>query len=749
MMRRTLYIAFVGWAMLLAGLVSPVSARELTEEDHRRADEISRRMRNQIYPRDFEVNWFDEDRQLWYRVQVSPEVHRFIHVDVEAGKRGEAFDHDKLARQLNEAAGKTYRGDDLPLRDLRFDAKASTAEFTAGGKTWSYDLQAEKLTGIDKLTLPAGQKSERLPRTSRRRRGRNTSTVSPDGRWRAEIEGFNVRLRDTETGETHELSSNGKADDPYLPRFYWSPDSTRLIVPQEKAGEPRDVYLVESSPRRQLQPTLQKYRYPKPGDKLPIQRPRLFNIETRKQLELDDQLFDNPYRIDRLRWDADSSRFTFMFNRRGHQALRLIAIYPDGKVKALIDETSETFVCYSGKQFLHETEDSDEFIWMSERDGWNHLYLIDATTGEVKNQITTGEWVVREVKRVDPEERKIWFTAGGIHADQDPYHVHYCCINFDGTGLVKLTAGDGTYEEPVTSPQGKYLLARYSRVDMPAVVEVRRASDGKQMCELERGSTRWLERRGWKPPVRFQAAGRDGKTQIYGVIHRPVNFDPQKKYPVIEKIYAGPHSAHVPKRFSSSHGSAQAMAELGFVVVQIDGMGTSHRSKKFHDVCWQNLGDAGFPDRVPWIKAAAGKYPWMDIARVGIYGGSAGGQNAMRALISHNDFYQVAVADCGCHDNRMDKIWWNEQWMGWPIGKHYSESSNVDQAHRMKGKLLLIWGELDRNVDPASSMQVVNALVRADKKFEMLIIPGTGHAAAGTRYGARRQREFFARHLLK
>jgi len=262
---------------------------------------------------------------------------------------------------------------------------------------------------------------------------------------------------------------------------------------------------------------------------------------------------------------------------------------------------------------------------------------------------------------------------------------------------------------------------------------------------LEEANVSALREAGWQAPERFVATGRDGETPIYGIIHKPSNFDPNKRYPVIEKIYAGPHAAHVPKSFST--GGSQ-IAELGFIVVQIDGMGTSHRSKAFHDVCWQNIGDAGFPDRVRWIKAAAESRPWMDLSRVGIYGGSAGGQNAMRALIAHHDFYHVAVADCGCHDNRMDKIWWNEQWMGYPIGEHYAASSNVDQAHRMEGKLMLIVGELDTNVDPASTMQVVDALIKADKDFNLVVIPGAGHGAAGTAYGRRRQRDFFVRHLL-
>jgi len=243
------------------------------------------------------------------------------------------------------------------------------------------------------------------------------------------------------------------------------------------------------------------------------------------------------------------------------------------------------------------------------------------------------------------------------------------------------------------------------------------------------------------------ARARDGVTDIYGVINRPTNFDPGKKYAVIENIYAGPQGAFVPKGFSTLN-SMQGLAELGFIVVQTDGLGTSFRSKKFHDVCWKNLVDAGFPDRILWLKEAAAKYPSMDLTRVGIYGGSAGGQNALGALLTHGEFYKAAVADCGCHDNRMDKIWWNEQWMGWPIGKHYEEQSNVTLAHNLTGKLLLTVGELDKNVDPATTMQVVNALIKADKDFDLVVFPGAGHGAGGSPYGRRRMQDFFVRHLL-
>jgi dipeptidyl aminopeptidase/acylaminoacyl peptidase len=309
-----------------------------------------------------------------------------------------------------------------------------------------------------------------------------------------------------------------------------------------------------------------------------------------------------------------------------------------------------------------------------------------------------------------------------------------------------LTEGDGTHTA-AWSPDRRFFIDTYSRPDVPPVAELRTA-EGKKVCNLEKADIASWTKAGGVMPERFVAKGRDGKTDIFGLIYRPSNFDPEKTYRVIEYIYAGPHDHHVIKRFSPAHYE-QTMAELGFIVVKIDGMGTNWRSKAFHDVCWKNIGDAGFPDRIAWIKAAAKKFPEMDIARgVGIYGGSAGGQNTVRGMTEYPDFYVVGVSDCGCHDNRMDKIWWNELWMSWPIGPHYAEQSNVTNAHKITGKLMLVVGELDRNVDPASTLQVVNALIKADRDFELLVVPGGGHGSAEPPYGNRRRMDFFVRNLL-
>ena len=294
----------------------------------------------------------------------------------------------------------------------------------------------------------------------------------------------------------------------------------------------------------------------------------------------------------------------------------------------------------------------------------------------------------------------------------------------------------------------KYLVDTYSLADVPPVTVLRDGSTGKIVMELEKADISRLLTAGWKAPEVFHAPGRDGQTEMWGIIQRPSNFDPSKSYPVVEYIYSGPGDAYVPKSFVSYNWTTSGLAELGFIVVQLDAMGTSYRSKEFEEVCYKNLKDAGLPDRIAWIKAAAEKYPYMDLERVGIYGCSAGGQESTAAVLQYPEFYKAAYSACGCHDNRMDKIWWNEQWMGYPIDSAYVESSNVEMAHKLQRPLMLVVGEMDDNVDPASTMQLANALIKANKNFDFLVLPGERHTMGGT-YGEHKRYDFFVKHLMR
>ncbi|HJR61227.1 MAG TPA: DPP IV N-terminal domain-containing protein, partial [Vicinamibacterales bacterium] len=570
---------------------------------------------------------------------------------------------------------------------------------------------------------------------------------SPDGKFEALVRNYNVGVREVGSRDVTLLSTDGSEGGYFDPdSIVWSPDSRKLAVFKVRPGHRRYVHYVQSSPEDQLQPKHSSMQYAKPGDVLDVEVPVLFDVISKKRLDVDTALFPNAYDVGRLTWRKDNSAVTFDYNQRGHQIYRVIEVdAATAKTRAVISEEPKTFFCYSGKRFRQDLEETKEVIWMSERDGWNHLYLYDSATGAVKNQITKGDWPVRAVVSVDEKARQIYFSANGMYPGKDPYFVYYYRINFDGTGLVTLTPGEGTHTASF-SPDRKLLVDTYSRVDAAPVTELRSAADGSLLSTLETGDNTALKAAGWKPPEVFVAKGRDGKTDIWGVIYRPTRFDPAKKYPVIENIYAGPQASFVPKSFSA-YNQMQAQAEIGFIVVQIDGMGTSNRSKAFHDVAWRDLKDAGFPDRILWHKAAAAKYPYYDITRVGLYGTSAGGQNSLGGLLFFPDFYKAAVSAAGCHDNRMDKIWWNEQWMGWPIGEHYAESSNVDNAWRLEGRVLLVVGEMDNNVDPASTYQVVNQLIKHNKEFDLLVIPGAGHTNGGA-YGEHKRYDFFARHLL-
>jgi dipeptidyl aminopeptidase/acylaminoacyl peptidase len=584
---------------------------------------------------------------------------------------------------------------------------------------------------------------------------------APDGNWTALVKDNNVVLRDKDGKET-QATTNGVAGNAFS-AVAWSPDSKTVIAYRTEPGNAKEVYMIETSPKDQLHARLHTRVYERPGDKIPTHEMWLIPVTAPAAQRGEGAKGADPMpikvdieRIDlgrppRLRWNKERTHFTFEKIDRGHQRFRVVEVDGrTGKTRNIIDEVAETFIWTAHPPrtelmgvHVHYLDQSGEILYVSQRDGWKHLYLIDAKTGKIKNQITKGEWVVRKLDRIDEAKRQIWFRASGKNADQDPYLLHYYRVNFDGSGLVALTAGNGNHTIDY-SPDGRYLIDTYSRVDLPPVHELRRVADGSLVCKLDEADVSALVATGWRAPEVFVAKGRDGKTDIWGIVCRPQQYDPNKKYPVIEYIYAGPHDSHVPKTFAA-YRPMQALAELGFIVVQCDGMGTANRSRAFHDVCWKNLADAGFPDRILWIKALAKRYPYVDVNRVGIYGTSAGGQSSTGALLFHPEFYKVAVSSCGCHDNRLDKRSWNEQWMGL-MGPHYAAQSNVTNAHKLQGKLLLIVGELDTNVPFESTMRVVDALIRARKDFDFIFVPGMGHSGGGT-YGDRRRWDFFVRHL--
>jgi len=757
-----------GWLMVgICAFCGPgVSSSEaqVTAADYQRAQTLRQQYESAAVFVPETPTWVGTTHRFYYRRSLA-NGFEFVLVDADTQSKQPAFDHVRLADALSRAAGRAYSGTRLPFNSFTFNDALSAIEMTIEGARWTCTL-AEYSCRTPDLPPPGdvrrgitgpvrGDFSSAAPRPK----------MSPDGKWMAFIDNYNVAIRPFGGDKRMTLSTDGSEGNYYdAASIVWSPDSTKLAAYRIRPGYRRLVHYVSSSPEDQLQPEHWASQYAKPGDLLDLEQPVLFDVRSQKQTTIDSRLFSNPFDMSDLVWRKDGRAFTFEYNQRGHQVFRVIEVDAQtGAAHAIISEEPKTFFYYNrsaatlqaGKRYRYDLADGKEIVWMSERDGWNHVYLIDGATGAVKNQITKGAWPVRHVLKVDDEKRQMWFSAGGMtpaREGKDPYFQHYYRINLDGTGLTPLTSVDANHTVEFSSDM-KFMLDHYSRPDLASVLELADLSTEARSAkvEIEKGDITALVKAGWKAPEVFVAKGRDGATDIWGLVWKPTRFDPAKKYPVIEYIYAGPHGTHTPKTFSAYTGM-QAQAELGFIVVQMDGMGTSNRSKAFHDVAWQNIRDAGFPDRILWHQAFAAKNPWYDITRVGIYGGSAGGQNSMGALLFHPEFYKVAVSYAGCHDNRMDKIWWNEQWMGWPIGPQYSASSNVDNAHLLQGKLLLMVGELDTNVDPSSTLQVVNALIKANKNFDLLIYPGEDHNAGRggqyADYGERKRFDFFVRHLL-
>ncbi|WP_288651846.1 S9 family peptidase [uncultured Parabacteroides sp.] len=704
-MKQTTLFIFCLLAMVF-GVES--AASQVTRADYERADTILK-CSNRVYSPAIHPEWIDSSHYFWYKNH-EKEGDFYYLVNAESGKKQRAADKKGLAVFFSK-----------------------------------------KQKGLAESLL---KEEEKKPDRWYRHGEAPVPVVSPDKKWEAYVKDNNLYIspvRDEKEKDKPKeeiaLTMDGTINLRYDAwSIIWSPDSRKLATVKVRDVQERRIPLIESSPSSQKQPILQWRDYAKPGDVLPVYLPVLFDVEARRQVALDVAPYENQYYLNLTGWRKDSRAFTFEFNQRGHQRYVIGEVNAaDGSIRHLVDEQTKTFIYYYNN-YRYDLDDGKELLWISERDGWRHLYLIDGTSGQVKRQVTKGEWVLRQVDYVDETNRVVYFTASGFNKGEDPYNLHYCRINLDGTGFTDMTPENGNHRVTFSADRS-YFTDVYSRPDLPPVSQLKRTSDASVVAGLQRCDVSALQAESWQMPEVFCAKGRDGQTDIWGNIYRPMHFDASKSYPVVEFIYAGPHDSHVDKDFKPAHHLVSKLVELGFIVVSIDGMGTSNRSKAFHDVCWKNLKDAGFPDRIAWMKAAGAKYKYMDLNRVGIYGWSAGGQNAMAALLFHNDFYKVAVALCGCHDNRMDKIWWNEQWMGYPIDVSYSTSSNVDNAYRLKGKLLLINGELDDNVDPASTLQVVSALMKANKNFEQLYLPGKTHSLGGP-FEMHKMHDFFVKNLL-
>lgn len=733
---------FLRIALPLMLLSSGPAFAQGTLEDYNRAYSLRQKFSGyQVYHSDVNPHWVTGTSSFWY-LQRTPQGNEYLLVDADRQIRRPLFVHDSLAVQLQRSLGRNVDARNLPLDKGNLEASLDVFRFVCDGYNWRYEIAANRLTREGKVP-PRGKGRHWMETDDEKGWG---PVTSPDGKYEAYIKNDNIFVRDKASGRERQLSQDGTLSNYYSSYIQWSPDSRKVLSCRIRPVQKRYVYYVESSPRDQLQPKLHQQEYAKPGDELPFKVPCIFHVETDQRCIPETSLFAHQYSLSYLRWDADSKSVTFEYNERGHKTYRVLELSAeDGKVRTLIEEKEEKYVNYP-LIYRNYLQDGKHILWTSERDNYNHLYLYDRTTGRPVRQITKGRWYVRGVQHVDEQNQWIYFSANGMNPKEDPYLIHYYRIGFDGKGLVELTPDEGMHQAWFSSDY-RYLVDVYSKVDTPPVAVLRDARTGRQVMPLEQADISRLEANGWRAPEVFSAKGRDGKTDIWGVIYRPTNFDPSRKYPVVEYIYSGPGGQHVPKSFSSYNWWMTSLAELGFIVVQVDGMSTSFRSKDFEEVCYKNLKDAGLPDHMAWLQEAARRYPYMDLDRVGIFGSSAGGQEAMSAVLFHPEFYKAAYSACGCHDNRMDKIWWNELWMGYPVDSSYIESSNVEQAHRLERPLMLVVGEMDDNVDPASTMQVVNALIKANKDFELVVVPGAGHTM-GDNFGEHKRYDFFVRHLM-
>lgn len=736
-MKKTIIAAF-----LLSLCAAPAAWGQGEAEDYVRAFNVRKTFGPQnVYYSNVRPVWGKDGNSFWY-VRETPAGRLYSSVDAKGRKRSELFNHAKLAKALADASGKKTNPDSLYLERLYVNDRLDSLFFNYNGRMYAYSKKSNRLDDRGAVApdpvyphwMVVDEEKEWEP------------VVSPDGKMKAYIRDCNVWVSDIDGKNARALSNDGTPGNYYSVYIQWSPDGTKVASNRIRPAEKRYVYIVESSPADQLQPKLHKNEYAKPGDELRFKRPAVFDVATGKAAIPSTDLFEKQYDLTNLRWDADSKSVTFEFNERGHKTYRILELDAEtAEVRPLVEEKADTYVQYS-RNYRHDFEDGRRILWLSERDNHGHLYLYDRENPGSPRQVTKGEWYVRDVVKVDEADGVIYFSANGVNADEDPYNIHYYRINLDGTGMTPLTPAKGSHSATF-SPDCKYLVDIVSSPTEAPVATLRSGENGEELMLLEKADISKLLANGWMAPEVFCAPGRDGKTPIWGIIQRPSNYDPSKTYPVIEYIYQGPHDHFVPKTFMPYNYYMQTMAELGFIVVMADGMSTAYRSRDFENVCYKNLKDAGLPDHIAWMKAVAEKYPNIDIDRVGIYGMSAGGQESANALLLHPDFYKAAYSASGCHDNRMDKIWWNELWMGYPVDESYIENSNIENAHLLRRPFMLVAGEMDDNVDPATTMQFANALIKANKNFELVIIPGARHTM-GEAFGEHKRYDFFVKHIM-
>ena len=724
-----------------------------------------------VYGAGVRPTWLGDER-FWYRT-ATPEGSAIFLVDPARRTRVRAVDATRLAEAVTRTGGRIFDARQLPVDAMTLSGKAGhdTLSFTFENRRFRCDVQDNRCMAEDVVRDQSS--GGRAGRGGRGGANARAEVVSPDGKRVVFIRDWNLWVRDVATGSTRQLTSDGVKDFGYAtdnagwqrsdrPIVAWSPDSRKVATFQQDQRGTGEMYLVDT---RIGHPTLQAWKYPLPGDSVVTMIQRVvIDVDSVRVVRL--QIPSDQHRStlcddvacrgdwSDVQWSSDGRTLAFVSTSRDHREERLrVADATTGAVREVLQEVVPTFYeSGNGRVNWRYLPASNEVIWFSERDDWGQLYLYDLTTGKLKQQITAGEGNVTQLLRVDEKNRVLYFVGVGKERGRDPYFRHFYRIGMDGKGLQLLTPEDGDHDISL-SPSGRWFVDSYSKPDVPPITVLRDAS-GRLLQTLERADISRLIATGWKPPMPITIKARDGKTDLYGLLYRPTTFDSNGKYPIINHIYPGPQTGSVGGRsFSAARGDAQALAELGFVVVEIDGMGTPWRSKSFHAAYYGDMGDNTLPDQVAGMKELARRYAWIDVNRAGVYGHSGGGYATADAMFRYPDFFKVGISEAGNHDNRVYEDDWAEKWQGLlttkPDGStNYDSQANQNIAKNLKGKLLLAHGTMDNNVPPYNTLLVVDALIKANKDFDLLMLPNRNHGFGNEPYMVRRRWDYFVKWLL-
>ncbi len=764
-MNRLLFIVIACTIVLCVGAQQTKSFKI---EDYQQAESLMGYNTQKYVDRgNVSPNWLPGDK-FWYRI-LTAEGSEFILVDPVKGTRTAAFDQQKLADALSSATGQKYKATMLPFQFFNYSSDGNSISFRANNKQWKCDLQNYA------CTADTEQGAGNMPRQGGGgfRGGRGLEVLSPDKTKSAFIKEYNLWVKDVKTNQQTQLTTDGIKDFGYAtdnagwtssdgPVLRWSPDSKKIATFKQDQRNTGDMYLTTTNVGH---PTLRSWKYPLPGDKevtmihrciINVDAPKVIMINVppdQHRGTLSDDISSSGT-FDDVDWSPDGSELAFVSTSRDHKNEKFrIANANTGEIREVFEETVPTqFESGWGAINWRYLQKSNEIIWFSERDDWGHLYLYDAATGKVKNQITKGNWLVTRMTKVDEKNRMIYFMAAG-QQPENPYFIQFCKIGFDGKNFAVLSPGSGTHQVTF-APSENYFIDSYSKPDVPSV-SVLRDINGKQIAELEKADVSRLKATGWKPPTPFSVKAHDGKTDIYGLMFTPTNLDPKRKYPVVDYIYPGPQGGSVGGwGFSASRGDHQSLAELGFVVVLIEGTSNPIRSKSFHDMYYPNMSENTLPDQVGGIRQLAQRYSYIDTSKVGIWGHSGGGFATAAAMFRYPDFFKVGISESGNHDNRNYEDDWGERYIGLltkgPDGKdNYEAQANQTYAKNLKGKLMLAHGLMDNNVPPYNTWLVVEALQKANKDYDLVIFPNAAHGfGASSPYMMRRRWDYFVKNLL-